>query len=120
VRQSTDIEKAFFHRARGAYGIGASRLASFGLAGVLIVLSILAFWGALSTYRAGNAAKHSSELSDAFDDARSAVAAEESLERKYRLEPSAEVRGGHHEAAVSLIGALERARDGSYNSTNNT
>lgn len=110
MRQPITFGKAFFHRARGGYGLGAGYFASFGLASVLIVLSIFVMWGALSTYRAGNAAKHFSELRDAFEQARFAVAAEESLNRKYRLEPSAEVRGRHHEAATSLLAALERAR----------
>jgi diguanylate cyclase (GGDEF)-like protein/PAS domain S-box-containing protein len=110
VRQAITSVMAVFHHAKGEYSRTWARLASFGLAGVLVVLSIFAFWGAFSTYRAGNAAKHFSELSDAFDDANAAVAAEESLERKYRLEPSAEVRGGHHKAAVSLLTALDRAQ----------
>jgi diguanylate cyclase (GGDEF)-like protein/PAS domain S-box-containing protein len=110
VRQLINFGKASFHRARGGYGLGAGYFASFGLASVLIVLSIFVMWGALSTYRAGNAAKHFSELSDAFEQARFAVATEESLNRKYRLQPSAEVRGRHHEAATSLLAALERAR----------
>jgi diguanylate cyclase (GGDEF)-like protein len=77
---------------------------------VLIVLSIVAVWGELSTNRAANAAKRFSELSDAFEQARFAVAAEESLNRKYRLQPSAEVLGRHREAAASLLAALESAR----------
>jgi PAS domain-containing protein len=77
---------------------------------VLIVLSILAIWGALSTYRTATAAKRFSELSDTLEQARFAVAAEESLNRKYRLQPSAEVLGQHHAAATSLLTALERAR----------
>ena len=95
---------------RGVYRIGVARLASFGLASVLILLSIFAMWGALSTYQAGNAAKHFEALSDAFENARSAVAAEESLERKYRLEPSPRVRGRHHDASVTLQAELVRAR----------
>jgi diguanylate cyclase (GGDEF)-like protein/PAS domain S-box-containing protein len=110
VRQLINFGKASFHRARGGFGLGAGYFASFGLASVLIVLSIFVMWGALSTYRAGNAAKRFSELSDAFEQARFAVATEESLNRKYRLQPSAEVRGRHHEAATSLLAALERAR----------
>jgi hypothetical protein len=78
-------------------------LASFGLASVLIVLSIVAVWGELSTNRAANAAKRFSELSDAFEQARFAVAAEESLNRKYRLQPSAEVLGRHREAAACAV-----------------
>jgi diguanylate cyclase (GGDEF)-like protein len=85
-------------------------VASFGLASVLIVLSIVAVWGEFSTNRAAHAAKRFSELSDAFEQARFAVAAEESLNRKYRLQPSAEVLGRHHEAAASLLAALENAR----------
>jgi diguanylate cyclase (GGDEF)-like protein len=38
------------------------------------------------------------------------VAAEESLNRKYRLQPSAEVLSRHRDAAASLSAALERAR----------
>jgi diguanylate cyclase (GGDEF)-like protein/PAS domain S-box-containing protein len=105
-----DFGKAFLHRAKDARGPGASRLASFGLAGVLIVLSIVAVWGEFSTNRAANAAKRSSELSNAFEQARFDVAAEESLNRKYRLQPSAEALARHREAASSLLTALETAR----------
>jgi diguanylate cyclase (GGDEF)-like protein len=110
VRRLIKFGNAFFQRARGAYGHGAGHLASFGLASVLILLSICATWGAFSTYRAANAAKRSSELSDAFEQARFAVAAEESLNRKYRLQPSQEVLARHHEAAIALLAALEHAR----------
>jgi diguanylate cyclase (GGDEF)-like protein len=102
--------RAFFLRARGAYGRRAGHFALFGLAGVLILLSIFALWGELSTNRAADAAKRVSELSDAFEQARFAVAAEESLNRKYRLQPSAAVLGQHHEAATSLLAAMKRAR----------
>jgi diguanylate cyclase (GGDEF)-like protein len=85
-------------------------MASFCLAGVLIVLSIIATSGTLSAYRTANDARRSNELSDAFAQARFAVAAEESLNRKYRLQPSAAVLGRHHEAAGLLSAALERAR----------
>ena len=76
----------------------------------MVVLAVFAVWGSLSTYQAGNAAKQFSELSDAFEQARFAVATEESLERKYRLEPSAKVRERHREAAAALSAALDRAR----------
>ena len=110
MRRVINFGKAFSQRARDADGLGASRLASFGLASVLIVLSIVAVWGEFSTNRAAHAAKRFSELSDAFEQARFAVAAEESLNRKYRLQPSAEVLGRHQEAATSLLAAMERAR----------
>src|SRR6204780_5845126 len=97
-----DFGKTFLRRTKDARGPGASRLASFGLAGVLIVLSIVAVWGEFSTNQAANAAKRSSELSDAFEQARFDVAAEESLNRKYRLQPNGEGLGKHHGAAPSL------------------
>ena len=100
----------FARAIRGAHGIGAARLATFGLVSVLLLLSGFAFWGALTTYRAGTAAKHFEELSDAFDGARAAVAAEESLERKYRLEPSEKVRQRHRAAGGELLKQLARAR----------
>ncbi len=90
MRQLAKGGTSLFNPERGVYGLGVAHLASFGLASVLILLSMFAMWGALSTYQAGNAAKHFEALSDVFEGARSAVAAEESLERKYRLEPSAE------------------------------
>jgi diguanylate cyclase (GGDEF)-like protein/PAS domain S-box-containing protein len=101
---------AFFQRARDTNGLSASRLAAFGLASVMIVLSIVAVWGEFSTNRAAKAAKRFSELSVSFEQARFAVAAEESLNRKYRLQPSAEVLGRHQEAAAALLTALENAR----------
>jgi PAS domain-containing protein len=85
-------------------------LTSVGLASVLLVLVIVALWGALSTYRVANSARRLSELSDAFEQASFAVAAEESLNRKYRLEPSAEVLKLHREAAALLLTALSRVR----------
>jgi PAS domain S-box-containing protein len=110
LRQLAKIGMPLIYPERGVYGLGVAHLASFGLASVLILLSIFAMWGALSTYQAGSAAKHFEVLSDAFEGARAAVAAEESLERKYRLEPSASVRGRHHDASVTLQTKLTRAR----------
>jgi diguanylate cyclase (GGDEF)-like protein/PAS domain S-box-containing protein len=86
-----------------------ARLATLGLIALLIAMPGFAVWGAVLTYQAGAAARQATALSDAFADARYAVGAEESLERKYRLQPSAEVRGFHRDAAVSLTQALGRA-----------
>jgi diguanylate cyclase (GGDEF)-like protein len=110
VRQLINFANAFWQRAKIAFGQGTGHIASFGLAGVLIILSMLALWGALSTYRVANSAERLSELSDAFEQARFAVAAEESLNRKYRLQPSAELLSQHRAAAASLLTALNRAR----------
>jgi len=110
LRLAINFGEKFLHRARDAHGLGASHFAAFGLAGVLIVLSIFAVWGELATNRTAQAAKRSNDLSDAFDRARFEVATEESLNRKYRLQPSAKVLDRHREAVASLLAALESAR----------
>ncbi len=85
------------------------RLASLGLLAVLVALPGFALWGATSTYQMGVAVRQATELSNAFEAARYAVSAEESLERKYRLEPGAEVRNRHQAAAADVLAALQRA-----------
>ena len=84
-------------------------MVAIGLAAVLIILPSLALWSAVATYLAGEAARHATEVGDAFEQARYQVGAEESLERKYRIEPSPEVRRQHQMAATSLIDWLKRA-----------
>ena len=88
----------------------SGRPASIGLVVLLVVLPGFSLWTAVATYRCGEAARRATQLSDVLGEARYQVAAEESLERKYRLEPSLEVRRRHHTAAVEMVGALERAQ----------
>jgi diguanylate cyclase (GGDEF)-like protein len=80
------------------------------LAAVLVLLTGFALWAAFSTNRAARQADRLSRLSDAYQQARFAVGAEESLERKYRLEPGAEVRAKFNGAAGSLLAALDDVR----------
>ncbi len=94
------IDDSSADRGKGEVWSRAAGLAPLGLAFVLIFLSVFAIWGAASTYYAGREARHSNELNDVFANARAAVAAEESLERKYRLEPSPAVRERHRAASV--------------------
>lgn len=88
---------------------GPGRLASIGLLTVLVGLPGFALWGATATYQTGVAVRQATELSNALDAARYVVAAEESLGRKYRLEPSQEVRRRHQAAAADMLAALQRA-----------
>jgi len=99
-----------------AQGRTVTRLATAGLAAVLAVLTGFALWAAYSTNRAARQADRLSSLSDAYQQARFAVAAEESLERKYRLEPGPEVRAKFQQAATSLLAALEVVRQRGDNS----
>jgi diguanylate cyclase len=85
-------------------------VATAGLAAVLVLLTGFALWAAFSTNRAARQADRLSRLSDAYQQARFAVGAEESLERKYRLEPGAEVRAKFNGAVGSLLAALNEVQ----------
>ncbi len=88
-------------------------LATNGLIVVLITVGAFAVWSSISTGRLGAEAIVSSVLSDHYALAATAVATEESLERKYRLEPGAEVRSRYAQAAADLQAALAKvSRDG--------
>ncbi|HST66744.1 MAG TPA: hypothetical protein VLM05_16275, partial [Mycobacteriales bacterium] len=90
-----------------------SRLATAALALVLLGVSAFALWSSQATTTAANRAISASALSDDYDRAATAVAGEESLERKYRLEPGPDIRVRFDTAAASLVSALgEVRRDG--------
>ena len=91
-------------------GRTVTQWATGGLAAVLLLLTGFALWAAYSTNRAARQADHFNRLSDAYQQARFAVAAEESLERKYRLEPGPEVRQRYQQAAADLVDALDVVR----------
>jgi diguanylate cyclase (GGDEF)-like protein len=85
------------------------RLYRTALGGLALVLLLLSGFGIVSARRTDGAARHASAataLSDAYQRARFAVGEEESLERKYRLEPGREVRARHEAAARELEAAL--------------
>jgi diguanylate cyclase (GGDEF)-like protein/PAS domain S-box-containing protein len=86
----------------------SGRFASLGLLTVLVGLLGFALFSAIATYRTGIEVTRATELKEAFGDARYSVGSEESLERKYRLDPSKEVRAGHRAAAEALVSALKK------------
>lgn len=63
-------------------------------------------WASLTTQQAANRTAVSVYLNDQYQQARFAVGAEESLERKYRLEPGPEPLAAHTAAAMALDTAL--------------
>ncbi|MEN3304346.1 MAG: hypothetical protein V7603_548, partial [Micromonosporaceae bacterium] len=90
-----------------------SRGASAGLAVTLLALTALSLAGVVRTRRSAEVVAHSSAVAVAYTRANEAVAAEESLERKYRLEPGPAVRAMHAKAGADLRAALaEVRRDG--------
>jgi diguanylate cyclase (GGDEF)-like protein len=87
-----------------------SRVASGVLVLVLLAVSVFAVWSSQATSIAASRAVAANALSDRYTQAASAVAAEESLERKYRLEPGPEIRALYNAAASDLVSALGRVR----------
>jgi diguanylate cyclase (GGDEF)-like protein/PAS domain S-box-containing protein len=88
----------------------AGKVATTGLVAALTLVPILIFLGAMESYHAGIASERANAISDAFEQARYSVSTEESLERKYRLEPGRSVREAHAHAATSLVFWLSSAR----------
>jgi diguanylate cyclase (GGDEF)-like protein len=94
-------------RARSDGGIALrSRMASIGLVLVLSAVSVFAIWSSQAISAAARGAEVASTVADDYAQAASAVAAEESLERKYRLEPGPGVRARFDAAGGQLLGAL--------------
>jgi diguanylate cyclase (GGDEF)-like protein len=90
-----------------------SRIAGAALVLVLLGVSMFAVWSSQATSAAANRAVSANGLSDDYDGAATAVAGEESLERKYRLEPGPEVRARYDATVATLVAALaEVRRDG--------
>ena len=87
-----------------------SRYSSIGLIAVLLAVSVFAVWSSQATSSAASRVAVTVELSDAYAAAATAVAAEESLERKYRLEPSPNVRVRYEQAAAAFVASLAHVR----------
>lgn len=85
-------------------------LALAGLCAVILGIGGFALWSAEKTNDAAARSAVATRLADAYEQARYAVGAEESLERKYRLEPGPEVRKRYNAAAATFVGALEQVR----------
>lgn len=85
-------------------------LATAGLLIVLIGLPTFVFVGAETSFDAGQAARHASQINGAYEQARYSVGAEESLNRKYRLQPAVRVRQAHKREAELLVAALQKIR----------
>jgi diguanylate cyclase (GGDEF)-like protein len=86
-------------RARRGLGI-------VGVAATLVVLMVVTILGSFATDRSAARTRRSVVLSDAYEKAATGVAAEESLERKYRLEPGPVPLAGHRAAQQAVRNAL--------------
>ena len=87
-----------------------SRVAGAGLVLVLLAVSLFAVWSSQATSRASARAVTASGLSDDYEAAATAVAGEESLERKYRLEPGPDVQAKYDAVAARFVASLGDVR----------
>jgi diguanylate cyclase (GGDEF)-like protein len=84
------------------------RCASVGLALALLLSGGFAVFAARSTSAALHGLHVANSINVAYQDARYAVAMEESLERKYRLQPAPSIRAAHRDAEDALAAAIRR------------
>jgi diguanylate cyclase (GGDEF)-like protein/PAS domain S-box-containing protein len=82
--------------------------AAAGLGAVLLALCLFAIWAAYTAHRAADRVESASLEQEAFDAAHYAVGQEESLERKYRLEPGPDILAQHRAEGAALLAALSR------------
>jgi diguanylate cyclase (GGDEF)-like protein len=84
-----------------------SRWARSGLVVVLLAISGFAVWSSITTARLGQEAIASSALSDHYTAAATAVLGAESMEHKYRLDPSPNILRKFNSVVAQLRTALE-------------
>jgi len=91
-----------------------SRIASVVLVSLVVLVSTFALWASRATDHAAKQAVSASRQSDHYAAAATAIAAEESLQRMYLLEPGPNVRDRFDRWAASLVTAMTQVRrDGS-------
>jgi diguanylate cyclase (GGDEF)-like protein/PAS domain S-box-containing protein len=81
-------------------------VAAIGLGLVLLSLCGFAIWAAYTAHAAADRVGTATTEQSAFDKAHYAVGQEESLERKYRLEPGPDILAQHRAAGAALVAAL--------------
>ena len=81
-------------------------MASAGLALVIALVGVFGLWSSRELETGADRALAAIHLSDAYAHAATAIAAEESLGRKYRLEPSPGVRARFDATSAELVSAL--------------
>jgi diguanylate cyclase len=99
--QTARSDLRLFHR---------SRLAGLAMVLVLLAVSAFAVWSSQDTGEAATRAAAASRISDDYAEASSAISAEESLERKYRLEPGPAIESAFDQAAADFVAAMGRVR----------
>ncbi len=83
------------------------RLATFGLIIVLLALMGLAIWTTVMTLKLSDAIREAVYVNTMLEQAHYDLGTEASLESKYRLKPSLDIRNQHQVAATALIKDLQ-------------
>jgi hypothetical protein len=95
-----------------------SRLISFGLGAVLLVLTGSSLWAALVTEQSVNQGSQAVHFNDLYDQARYAVSIENAAIEQYRNEPQPDTKATFQKAAGTLTASLLAAsRDGDQSDT---
>jgi diguanylate cyclase (GGDEF)-like protein len=98
------------HGSAGNHATGRWALRA-SVAGLLVVVCVLAGFSIVAQTRIAarsQRADQATRVSELYQDARFWVGQEESLERKYRLEPGSEVLGLHDQAEQNVVRDLRR------------
>ena len=111
----TATQRSSRSQGRGGWSSGhpiprdlPGRWGSTVLAMILLALTVVSLWSAVTTRSAALMADQSRVVSADYAEARFQVGQEESLERKYRSEPVPEVRALHTAAARALDNAMRQ------------
>jgi GAF domain-containing protein/CHASE3 domain sensor protein len=84
----------------------SGRSVTIAMAVVILLLASFSIGTEITLKQAADKTENYTQLSNLYQEARYAVGAEESLERKYRLEPGPEVLARYNEAAKTLVEKL--------------
>jgi diguanylate cyclase (GGDEF)-like protein len=81
--------------------------ATLSLSAVLVFSTVFGFYAASATQRASDVAHEAQALNDSYQRAQNVIGLEESLRRKYRLEPGPLVAHSYTQAAALFVTELE-------------
>ena len=79
---------------------------------VLVALAVFATWSNLAASAAARRVATATDLLESYDRARFDLSQEESLDRKYRMQPTSEVSAAHTEVSDDLTATLDHLSAG--------
>src|SRR4051794_14333389 len=101
------------HTVRGTERpAGPQRRAALGMTLVLVALVVFATWSNLAAAAAARRVATATDLVGLYDRARFDLGQEESLDRKYRMEPTSETSAAHNQIGDDLTATLDRLSAG--------